>query len=343
MSDSTMKWLQHLIDQNLLIEVRSIHLGGSGTSFILTADPEEAWDWAENNSGAGRLVTTNLNQRDPSEDGITTNSKIEVINHLVFDFDPKRPRGTNATDSEVEAAAKAAEHCLESMRSMGWCEPAVAFTGSGYHLLYRTHFMKPEDPEGYGLMRSLYQHMATHFSTPQVGFDRTVRNPGRMVRLYGLPNLKCPSSPDRPQRRTWIEMPASFEITDVDIISSTVAQLMPSNVIPFPKQKVTRTGSQSRRGLKDIRTFDIVAWAQACGLYKHHIEEHKHSITCPWSHEHSEERPYANSTIVYESQAGSWPGIFCHHASCEGRGIKDLMRDFPDWKDWADSEGQSHG
>ena len=79
--ESTMKWLQHLADQNVLIEVRSIHLGGAGTRFLLTADPDEAWEWAEENSGPGRLVTVNINQRDTSAEGITTNSKIEML-HL---------------------------------------------------------------------------------------------------------------------------------------------------------------------------------------------------------------------------------------------------------------------
>lgn len=341
--EPTMQWLQHLADQNVLIEVRSIHLGGTGTDFILTADPEEAWDWAENNSGTGRLVTVNINQRDPGEEGITTNAKIEVINHLLFDFDPVRPRGVNASDSEVEAARKAADHCRDAMRSMGWCEPAVAFTGSGWHLIYRVHFLKPDDREQFGLMRSLYQHMADHFSTPEVSFDRSVRNPGRVVRLYGLPNLKCLSAPDRPQRDTWIEMPSSFDITDVDIMCGTVATLMPSNVIQFPEQKVKRTASKSHRGFKDVSTFDIVSWAQARGLYKQHIEGNKHSIVCPWESDHGSQREHGNGTIIYEAQGGSWPGIFCHHGSCEGRGIKDLMRDFPDWKDWAESEGQSHG
>lgn len=340
---STMKWLQHLADQNVLIEVRSIHLGGAVTRFILTADAEEAWEWAEDNSDVGKLVTVNINQRDTSAEGITTNSKIEVINHLVFDFDPVRPRGMNASNIEVEAAFRAADHCRDAMRSMGWSEPAMAFTGSGWHLIYRVHFLKPADSSEYSLLRSLYKHMADHFATPTVSFDKTVKNPGRVVRLYGLPNLKCLSAPDRPQRDTWIAMPDVFEITDVSIITSTVAKLMPANVIPFPKAKVRPSQGHSNRGFKDIRTFDIVAWAASHGLYRHHVEGNKHSIVCPWEADHGSQREHGNGTIIFESQGGSWPGIFCHHASCDGRGIKDLMRDFPDWKDFAQVEGRAHG
>lgn len=342
---STMKWLQHLADENWTIEVRAIDLRGGGCHYLLVGLAHDAWCFADELQRDGVLITTNLNQRKRQAKGMTKNDMIEVINHLVFDFDPVRPKGVNASPSEVEAARKAADHCRDSLRSMGWKEPALAFTGSGFHLIYRFNFMAPHsaDHHARGLMRDLYRWMDEHFATPEVSFDRTVKNPGRVVRLYGLPNQKCPSLPDRPQRDTWIEMPDVFEINDTDIILSTIATLMPSNVIAFPKPKVTRKGKQSHRGLKDIKTFDIVSWAQSLGLFKHHIADNKHSIRCPWEHEHTLHRDHGNNTIVYEAQGGSWPGIFCHHASCEGRGIKDLMRDFPDWKDWAESEGRSHG
>lgn len=343
--ESTMKWLEHLTDQNVLVEVRSIHLGAGGCKYLLTGDPLEAWNWGLANSGDGKLVTTNINQRFMDAEGMTTNDSIEVINHVVFDFDPVRPRGMNASDAEVEAALKAADHCRDSLRSMGWKEPAVAFTGSGFHLIYRFHYWAPDsaDHESNRVLRDLYRHMETHFATPEVSFDKTVKNPGRVVRLYGLPNQKCPSVPDRPQRETWIEMPDVFGINHSDRITGALATLMPSNVIPFPKPKVTRKGKQSHRGLKDIKTFDIVAWAASHGLYKHHIEGNKHSIVCPWEADHGSQREHGNGTIIYEAQGGSWPGIFCHHASCDGRGIKDLMRDFPDWKDYAQVEGRAHG
>ena len=339
------RWLGHLQNENWTIEVRAIDLRGGGCKHFLAGCAHDALWWAEQHQRDGVLITTNINQRNQQSKGMTKNDMIEVINHLVFDFDPVRPRGVNASPSEVEAAQKAADHCRDSLRSMGWKEPAVAFTGSGFHLIYRFNFMAPDrrDQHSLGLMKDLYRFMAEHFATPEVSFDETVKNPGRVVRLYGFPNQKCPSIPDRPQRDTWIEMPDVFEVNDVEIIPNTIAALMPSNVIPFPKPKVTRPGKQSHRGMKDIRTFDIVAWAASHGLYKHHIEGNKHSIVCPWEADHGSQREHGNGTIIYEAQGGSWPGIFCHHASCDGRGIKDLMRDFPDWKDFAQVEGRAHG
>lgn len=337
------KWLGHLQDENWTIEVRAIDLRGGSCKYFVAGCAADAYIFAEEQQRDGVLITTNLNQRKPQAKGMTKNDMIEVINHLVFDFDPVRPRGVNASPSEVEAARKAADHCRDSLRSMGWKEPALAFTGSGFHLIYRFNFMAPHsaDHHAQGLMRDLYKWMDEHFSTPEVSFDRTVKNPGRVVRLYGLPNQKCPSLPDRPQRDTWIEMPDVFEINDTDIILSTIATLMPSNVIAFPKRKEAQSISP-RLGLKDIRTFDIVAWAQSLGLYKRHIEDNKHSVTCPWEADHGSHRDHGINTVIFEPN-GDWPGIFCHHHACSGRGIKDLMRDFPDWKDWAESEGQSHG
>ena len=50
---------------------------------------------------------------------------------LLIDLDPPRPAGTNATDSEKEAARVQAEGVREWLGSRGWPEPIFCDSGNG--------------------------------------------------------------------------------------------------------------------------------------------------------------------------------------------------------------------
>ena len=86
--ESTMKWLEHLTDQNVLVEVRSIHLGAGGCKYLLTGDPLGAWNWGLANSGDGKTggkvtITSGKSETSSGEIAIATPQKLanDVLGH----------------------------------------------------------------------------------------------------------------------------------------------------------------------------------------------------------------------------------------------------------------------
>jgi hypothetical protein len=70
----------------------------------------------------------------------------------------------------------------------------------------------------------------------------------------------------------------------------------------------------------------VVAWFAAHGLYRGHIRDHLHAVTCPWSEEHSTPSPAnGGDTVIFESDGG-WPGFDCKHRHCAERTIRDVMQ-----------------
>jgi hypothetical protein len=68
----------------------------------------------------------------------------------------------------------------------------------------------------------------------------------------------------------------------------------------------------------------VVAWFASHGIYRGHIEGKVHAVLCPWREEHTTP-PGRSDTVVFEADGG-WPGFYCHHAHCAGRGIRDVMQ-----------------
>ena len=62
-------------------------------------------------------------------------SDIERRMWLLVDCDPPRPKGTNSTQAEKDAAREQVERIREWLRSHGWPEPLIADSGNGWHLL----------------------------------------------------------------------------------------------------------------------------------------------------------------------------------------------------------------
>jgi hypothetical protein len=67
----------------------------------------------------------------------------------------------------------------------------------------------PSNDETTDMFRSIYSGLAAEFGDDEVGFDRSVKNPGRIFRLYGTRNRKGPDTAERPHRMStcWIPDP----------------------------------------------------------------------------------------------------------------------------------------
>lgn len=115
-----------------------------------------------------------------------TTSDADVVRRvwLPFDFDPVRPAGISSSPDELTlakatalATAKWLEHTLGSKPDI-W-----AFSGNGYHLLYRIDL--PNDPEATAHVQAAINGAADRFDNERVKVDRTVINAARIWKLYG--------------------------------------------------------------------------------------------------------------------------------------------------------------
>ena len=193
-------YLQKLLDDNGLIEIRL--LGSQTLSGIfdnvqdirdaITASPGFN-TFTSLNRPTDRTATNRLGQS-----ACLANDDIAQITRLVFDFDPVRPTGLNSTAEELERARERAYGLAGYFHSLGWPEPLIACSGNGYHVQFRCKL--PNDDQTKAAMGIIYKSLASRFSDDLVDFDTSVRNPGRIFRLYGTKNVKGPDTDDRPQR-----------------------------------------------------------------------------------------------------------------------------------------------
>jgi len=265
----------------------------------------------------GNLFTS-LHRPAEMPDGPLLNDQISRYTRILFDLDPKRPAGTSATDDELAFAGKTAFELREALQAWGWPEPLQAISGNGAHLQYRVAL--PNDDTTAQMLRVIYRGMEAEFSDQYAKFDAAVRNPGRICALYGSTKRKGENSLDRPHRVSSVQIPEQWKQVrqrQVEGVANYYARQTKTAEIYRPnfRRKIDGRG--------DYSTLDVVGWFTSHGLYEHHIADNKHAVVCPWEGEHSS-KAY-NDTLIFEA-TGGWPGFYCHHGHCDGRGIKAVMQ-----------------
>ena len=252
----------------------------------------------------------------------TQDSDIAFFSRLVFDFDPARETGTNSSDDELALAREKAEFMREWLRGKDWPEPLFAMSGNGYHLQYRVKFANR--PEAREALDVLYRGLKLRLDTPEVQFDTKVRNPSRIFKIYGTTAKKGESTTERPQRRSWCEVPDDWQVVPIRTIAVLAAEMQSLLKAQAPKAPAQRQNDPIS-GDGDYRTLDVVSWFRAHGMYKRHLFGTKHAVVCPWNAEHSTPDSMKDtSTVVWEPN-GSWPNFHCSHEHCDGRSIRDVM------------------
>ncbi|MEW8506890.1 MAG: hypothetical protein AB2598_09285 [Candidatus Thiodiazotropha sp.] len=242
------------------------------------------------------------------------------IVRLPFDFDPVRPAGCCSTEEELRLACEARDRFIIAMNILGWPMPLRAKSGNGYHAVYRVRL--PVNAETREMIKAIYSGLYAEFNTPDVSFDSSVRNPGRIFRLYGTWNRKGFPKHSRPQRLSTVCIPNDWQQVSVKQLESLANTYIISRQAPSTPQ-FTKTKTIKGRG--DYSSLDIVSWFKSHGRYIRHIDANKHAVICPWHDEHSADREkYGGDTIIYESDGG-WPGFFCHHTHCIGRRFTDVI------------------
>lgn len=155
-----------------------------------------------------------------------------------------------------------------------------------------------------------------------VTFDTSVRNPGRIWRIYGTVNRKGTATPERPHRKAEIILPAgAWQPVRAATISRTIDLITPVVQHQYRKLEPVRFS-----GSGDYATLDAVSWFQAHDHYRRDLGAGKHSVRCPWEGEHSTpSHDRDTSTVIWEAHNGLWPVFHCSHAHCDGRKIQEVM------------------
>jgi hypothetical protein len=132
-------------------------------------------------------------------------------NWFLLDFDPIRPAGISASDSELYLAQEKACEVTEWLTSIGWPEPMVANSGNGVHVMYKTN--DPNDDAARIDYECALKMLSAIFSDDKVKVDVTVFNASRVWKVYGTISAKGSDTTERPHRVAMItSVPAEFKI-----------------------------------------------------------------------------------------------------------------------------------
>lgn len=316
------QYLLQLFSDNAQVEVRHLHDGRAESGIF---DSVESLQYAiHRRKEIGNLYTT-LNRPSYRKifnrfgESAMKDRDFTRITRLVFDFDPVRSPGTASTADELKAARQVSVKFMQARNADGWHAPLVAMSGNGWHLQYRT--VLPADADTRQMLRQLYRGLGREWTTEQVSFDTTVRNAGRIFRLYGTLNRKGPDTPERPHREAYASVPPAWrQVSRVQV--ENLAKRYASKPAPQRSGPVVAVV-----GRGDYRSLDVVALFRGREMYMHHLERNIHEVVCPWEHQHSSSSPA--DTVIFEADGG-WPGFHCKHDHCADRGIMAVIRIMPE-------------
>ena len=234
----------------------------------------------------------------------TSDNDIIGYNWILVDADPVRPSGVSATDSEKENAHTVARKVFYQLRKLGFCEPIVADSGNGYHLLYK---IKAE-LSSKDTISDFLKVLDMWFSSDTVLIDTAVFNPARITKLYGTIARKGANTQDRPYRFSRIlHVPAEVKTTPMALVREVAATA--GRMIAAVQTPTRRFGD----------TFDMDAFLSA-----HHVDVAKKVVIpsgtkyllkeCPFNCEHK-----APDSAVFVGNDGKL-GFHCFHNSCSEYG-----------------------
>lgn len=128
----------------------------------------------------------------------TSKNDIESRQWLPIDIDVERPSKISASDEEKEYAHKKAVEVFKFLRSVGFPDPIVCDSSSGYHIYYPIDISNTAENET--LIKSFYSVLSSFFTDERVKIDVVVGDANRIMRLYGTWGRKGRNSKDRPHR-----------------------------------------------------------------------------------------------------------------------------------------------
>lgn len=254
----------------------------------------------------------------------TSDKEIEALDWLFVDLDPERPAGISSTKDELEASQELAQRVYVYLKGVGFEEPVKAFSGNGYHLLYRIGLQNNED--NVKLVKRCLKALSAMFSNDVVKVDTANFNPSRICKLYGTMAQKGSNTEDRPHRMARID-------GDVKELKQTKKIYLEKLASEIEEEEI-RPAKYNNYSPGD---FDIEDWMRTHGLRytvkagdgytKYVLDE------CPFDPNHK-----TPDSMILKQPSGAI-GFKCLHDSCQGRHWQDVRVLYePDAYDKANEE-----
>lgn len=127
----------------------------------------------------------------------TADNDIIAYEWLPIDLDPIRPAGISSSDEELKTAESLRDEIIEYMELLGYLNPICAFSGNGYHVLYR---IEADTEQGQKMVEEMLNTLNEIFSNEHCHVDTTNKNPSRIFKLYGTLAQKGRDTEARPHR-----------------------------------------------------------------------------------------------------------------------------------------------
>lgn len=239
----------------------------------------------------------------------TSDKEVEVLNWLFVDLDPERPTGISSTNEELKLSMELAQKVYVYLKGLGFEEPVKAFSGNGYHLLYRIGLVNNAD--NVNLVERCLKALAAMFNTDEVKVDTANFNPSRICKLYGTLAQKGSNTEDRPHRFAKID-------GDIKELKQTKKIYLEKLAEEIEEEEV-KPAQYNQYNPSD---FDIEEWMgrhsiqytkkEGSGYIKYVLDE------CPFDHNHK-----APDSMILKQPSGAI-GFKCLHDSCQHRKWQDV-------------------
>ena len=239
----------------------------------------------------------------------TSDKEIEGYDWFFVDLDPERPTGISSTNEELKQAAELAQKVYVYLKGLGFEEPVRAFSGNGYHLLYK--IMLTKNDENTKLIERCLKALALLFSTDGVKVDTANFNPSRICKLYGTLAQKGSNTQERPHRMSRID----GEIKTLKVTPKVYLEKLAEDI---PEQEIKPAQYNNYAPSE----FDIEQWMGEHGI-RYKVKSDRDYIKyildeCPFDPNHK-----APDSMILKQSNGAI-GFKCLHDSCQGYKWQDV-------------------
>lgn len=231
-----------------------------------------------------------------------------------IDIDVKRPSDVSSTNEEKDYAYKKACEVYLFMQSVGFVNPIVCDSSSGYHLYYPVDL--PNDLESEELVKALFAVLSARFTDDRVKIDAQVGDANRIMRLPGSWGRKGRDSEERPHRMAQIlSVPDNMSRADSTFIHTFV-----------DKYKVVEDRPNVRQWNGINEQFDIRSFIRDHDLKVRNETSYGNGGTkfvleeCPFDSSHK-----APDSAIFVSASGAI-GFKCFHDSCSHHDWHELRQ-----------------
>lgn len=290
--------------------------------------------WFTINPPTPSLLARSVNKLVANPKATTTDQDITCLRWLPLDLDPVRPSGISADDAEVSRASELGKKITAWMEGeMGFAAGIRAFSGNGYHILYRLPDL-PNDAKHRLLVKGCVEAIEAKFHNDEVEIDLKVFNPARVVKLYGTTGRKGDSTQDRPHRVSYLYKDQPHRLADVpvtprDNIRALAAMApekpayypspSPSHVLPQSGQQTADKPSPAGQMTYNLGTLDLEAYLSHYGrkikkvkqegaMTRYVLEE------CVFDPNHRN-----GEASIAQSPDYPWLTYQCYHDSCRDK------------------------